>query len=166
MAIAQSKPAAIIVCGVGGAYPGTGLQVGDVVSASVEIYGDLGASSPGGFLDMKALGFPVVAEPTLLFNEIPLQLFPTEQRVPFVTVSTCTGTQHAAAAIHARTGGVVENMEGAAIAHVAHLHRVPVGELRGVSNMVTDRDKNTWKLSDAAMAAQEALLRWLANKAL
>jgi futalosine hydrolase len=161
LAITQKKPAAIIVCGVGGAYSASGLQIGDVVSASVEIYGDLGANSPSGFLDMKALGFPIVAEPTPLFNAIPLQLFPTEQRVPFVTVSTCTGTEAAAVALHSRTGGAVENMEGAAIAHVAHMHGVPIGELRGVSNLVTDRDTTKWKLKEAAAAAQEALLRWL-----
>lgn len=161
LAITQSTPGAIIVCGVGGAYPGAGLQICDVVSASVEIYGDLGADSPSGFLDMKALGMPLVARPTPLFNEIPLQLFPTEQRVPFVTVSTCTGTRHAAAALQSRTGGLVENMEGAAIAHVAHLHGVPIGEIRGISNIATDRDRSTWKLNDAAIAAQEALLRWL-----
>lgn len=161
LAITQSKPRAIIVCGVGGAYPASGLQLGDVVSASLEIYGDLGANSPVGFLDMKALGFPVVAGSTPLFNEIPLQLFPTERRVPFVTVSTCTGTRPAAVALQSRTSGAVENMEGAAIAHVAHLHGVPIGELRGISNMVTDRDTSTWKLKDAAVAAQEALMRWL-----
>ena len=55
-------------------------------------------------------------------------------------MSTCTGTDATARAIEARTGGAVENMEGAAVAHVAHLHGVPVGEVRGISNIVTDRD--------------------------
>ena len=161
LAIATSKPNAIVVCGVGGAYAASGLQVGDVASANVEIYGDLGANSPSGFLDMKALGFPVVAEPTPLFNEIPMQLFPAERRVRFVTVSTCTGATATADAIHNRTGGAIENMEGAAVAHVAHLHRVPVGEIRGVSNMVVDRDTSKWQLKDAAAAAQEVLLDWI-----
>ena len=56
--ILSDKPSSIVVCGVGGAYPSSGLQVGDVVCASMEFYGDLGASSPTGFLDMRALGFP------------------------------------------------------------------------------------------------------------
>ena len=163
LAIAHSKPAAIIVCGVGGAYGASRLQVGDVACASVEIYGDLGAESPAGFLDMRALGFPVVAQPTRLFNEFPLQLFPTERRVPFVTVSTCTGTAASAKILQGRTAGAVENMEGAAVAHVAHLHGVPVGEIRGISNMVTDRDTSTWRLKEAAAAAQERLLKWLAS---
>ena len=66
-------------------------------------------------------------------------------------------------ALEARTGGGVEDMEGAAVAHVAHLHAIPVGEVRGISNIVTDRDKSAWKLNEAAEAAQHALLDWLTN---
>lgn len=161
IAITQSRPHAIVVCGVGGSYPSSGLEVGDIVCAEVEIYGDLGAESPDGFLDMKALGFPVVSEPIQLFNELPMQVFPADRRVKFVTVSTCTGTRAMAGQLQSRTGGAVENMEGAAVAHVAHLHRIPVGELRAISNIVTDRDKSTWKLKEAAEAAQQALLSWL-----
>src|SRR5262245_62081783 len=87
MFLAQTGARAIVVCGVGGAYPSSGLAIGDVVCAASECYGDLGATSPSGFLDMKALGFPVVEGPTALFNEIPMQVFPVERRVPFVTVS-------------------------------------------------------------------------------
>ena len=77
VAIIEQAPDAIMVCGIGGAYPSSGLQVGEVASAEVEIYGDLGAQSPSGFLDMKTLGFPVIAAPAPLFNEIPMQVFPT-----------------------------------------------------------------------------------------
>ncbi|MGH9220149.1 MAG: futalosine hydrolase [Vicinamibacterales bacterium] len=161
LAIVEERPKAIIICGVGGAYPESGLEIGDVVCAEVEIYGDLGAQSPNGFLDMKALGFPVVSgSGAPLFNQLPMQLFPVDRRVPFVTVSTCTGTSEFAHELVRRTGGAVENMEGAAIAHVAHLHGIPVGEVRGISNMVTNRDSGTWKLKEAAEAAQHALLNW------
>ncbi len=162
--LAKIGARSIVVCGVGGAYPASGLQVGDVVCAASECYGDLGASSPSGFLDMKALGFPVVEAPTPLFNEIPMQVFPVERRVPFVTVSSCTGTDGAARDIERRTAGAVESMEGAAVAHVAHLHGVPVGEVRGVSNIVTNRDTTTWRLREAADAAQEAVLSWILHR--
>src|SRR5688572_7057367 len=155
---------AIIVCGVGGAYPASGLAIGDVVCAASECYGDLGATSPSGFLDMKALGFPVVEGPTALFNEIPMQVFPVDRRVRFVTMSCCTGTDGAAREIEKRTAGAVESMEGAAVAHVAYLHGIPVGEVRGISNVVTNRDTTAWKLNDAARAAQEAILSWIAHR--
>jgi futalosine hydrolase len=164
VAILEQRPDAIVVCGVGGAYPAAGLQICDVVSAEIEIYGDLGAQSPTGFLDMKALGFPVIGSPRPLFNELPLQIFPTASRARFVTVSTCTGTDSAAHEIASRTNGAVENMEGAAVAHVAHLLGISVGELRGISNMVTNRDVKSWKLKEAAVAVQEALVLWLDAK--
>src|SRR4051812_42459625 len=56
----ENEVRAVIGCGVGGAYPGADLAPGDVVCAESESYGDLGASSPDGFLDMRALGFPVI----------------------------------------------------------------------------------------------------------
>jgi futalosine hydrolase len=164
LAITRSRPAAIVVCGIGGAYPGSGLHLGDVACADSECYGDLGATSPGGFLDMQALGFPIVDGANPIYNVLPMQVFPSPRRVPFVTMSSCTGTDVAARAIAARTGGAVENMEGAAVAHVALMHGIPVGELRGISNLVTDRDTAAWRIRDAAGAAQEALLSWIAQR--
>jgi futalosine hydrolase len=53
-------------------------------------------------------------------------------------------------------------MEGAAIAHVAALYGIPAGEIRGISNRAGNRDRSSWRVADAAAAAQEALLAWLA----
>ena len=164
LALARARPAAIVVCGIGGAYAGSGLAIGDVACADSECYGDLGATSPAGFLDMQALGFPLVDGPPPLYNVLPLQLFPAPTRVRFVTMSSCTGIAATGREIEARTGGAVENMEGAAVVHVAALHGVPVGELRAISNLVTDRDPAAWRIKDAAAAAQEALLTWIAQR--
>lgn len=163
LAIAGSRPQRIIVCGIGGAYPDSGLTIGDVACATTECYGDLGATSPAGFLDLQAIGFPLIAGPPAIYNVLPMQLFPSPRRAGFVTMSSCTGVSAAARAIEARTGGAVENMEGAAVAHVATIHGIAVGEIRGISNMVTDRDTAAWRIKDAAAAAQEALLTWIAQ---
>lgn len=164
-AILRKRPEGIIVCGVGGAYPGSGLQIGDVVCANSECFGDLGSSSPAGFLDMHAIGLPLIpgAEPT--YNVLPMQIYPAARRARFVTVNMCTGTDEAAHAVESRTGGAVESMEGAAVAQVAKLSSIPVGEIRGISNMTGRRDKSTWRLKEAATAAQEALLEFLRHKA-
>ena len=162
--IARTPPKSIVACGVGGAYPAGRLSVGDVVCAGTECYGDLGATSPAGFLDMQALGFPVVDGETALYNVLPMTIFPCAKRVPFVTMSSCTGIDDVAQAIAARTSGVVENMEGAAVAHVAHLHGIPVGEIRGISNMVGNRNPAAWRVHDAAAAAQQALISWIQSR--
>lgn len=160
-ALTERPAGAVIICGVGGAYPASGLQPADVVCASTETYGDLGADSPGGFLDMQALGFPVVGGTPPLFNTLPLDLFPVPRRVPFVTCATCTGTDAKAAELQQRTGGMVESMEGAALVHVARLLGVKVGEVRGISNAAGARDRAAWRLHEAAAAARAAVVAWI-----
>jgi len=155
---------AVIVCGVGGAYPSSGLEVGEVVCAETELYADLGARTDDGFLDMEALGFPVIEGEQTLYNRLPLSLFPAARRVPFVTTTTCTGTDEVAEHIAARTGGAVESMEGAAFVHVALLHGAAVGEVRGISNHVGKRDRGSWRVKEAARLAQATVLKWLESQ--
>jgi futalosine hydrolase len=159
--LTTSRPRAVFACGIGGAYANTGTEIGDVLCASTETYGDLGAASPDGFLDMQALGFPVIGGASPLYNTLPLDLFPAPRRVPFVTNSTCTGSDDWAREVVGRTGGVIESMEGAAIVHVARLMHVPVGEIRGVSNVAGRRDRGSWRVHDAAAAARRALVEWI-----
>jgi futalosine hydrolase len=154
---------AILNCGIAGAYPLAfegGLNTGSVVCAESECYGDLGAQSAEGFLDLQAMGFPLIAKPKPIYNVLPLQLFPAPRRAAFVTVNTCTGSDEQALQLEARTGGAVESMEGAAIAHVAALYGIPCGEVRGISNRAGNRDRATWRVKEAAAVAQEALLAW------
>lgn len=160
-ALTDAPASGLIICGVGGAYRASGLQPGDVVCAASETYGDLGADSPDGFLDMQALGFPVVAGDPPIFNTLPLDIFPLARRVGFVTCATCTGTDEKADDIQARTGGAVESMEGAALVHVARMMGVPVGEVRGISNIAGRRDRGSWRLHEAAAAARKAVVAWI-----
>jgi len=161
--LSRERPRMVLSCGVGGAYPSSGLGIGAAVAAISDTWGDLGADSPGGFLDMEALGFPVLerAGEAPLFNRLPASLVPLERRAPFVTVSTCTGTDARAREIEERTQGAVESMEGAAILQVALAMGVPAGEIRGISNRAGDRDRSKWRVAKAARAAADALVRWI-----
>ncbi len=150
LAIEQQRPDGIIVVGIGGAYPGSGLSIGDVVCAESETFGDLGVETPDGFLQLTQF----------LQSTFPLQLFPTK-RARFVTVATCTGTDELSARIQSRTQGHVENMEGAAAAQIAARYGIPMGEVRGISNLTGHRNLASWKVQEAAAAAQAALMSWV-----
>jgi len=52
LAIEQQRPDAIVVVGIGGAYPGSALTIGDVVCAASETFGDLGVEAPEGFVEL------------------------------------------------------------------------------------------------------------------
>jgi futalosine hydrolase len=172
---------AIIVLGCGGAFPGSGLIVGDLALASEEIYGDEGVCTPNGFLDMEALDLPLAqSNGKYYFNRycasqqlrekaralIPQAIDSKDISLvegPFVTVSTCSGTLAGGLELVRRTGGICENMEGAAVAQVCAMHQVPFLEIRGISNLVEDRDLTRWNLKEAAENAQSAVQEILSN---
>ena len=53
-------------------------------------------------------------------------------------------------------------MEGAAAAHICALYEVPFLEIRGISNLVADRDRGSWQVDRAvAVAGRAALASWL-----
>ncbi|MEP6963724.1 MAG: futalosine hydrolase [Acidobacteriota bacterium] len=152
-AVESERPDRIILVGIGGAYPNSGLSIGDVVCAESECYGDMGVEAPDGFLDIQTLGF--------LETTFEMHVFPAPHRGRFVTVSTCSGTDQLSQRIQVRTQGAVENMEGAAIAQIAASYKIPCGEIRGISNFTGNRDRKSWKIPEAAMAAQSVLIDWL-----
>ncbi|GFP22067.1 futalosine hydrolase [Candidatus Hakubella thermalkaliphila] len=80
----------------------------------------------------------------------------------FVTVSTSTGTSKRAREIERRFstsgGAICENMEGAAVAHVCTMYGIPMLEIRGISNIVEDRDKSKWDIKKAAENCQKIML--------
>jgi futalosine hydrolase len=158
----------LVSVGIAGAYPSSGLNPGDVAVASSETYADEGCFSQHGWLDMESLGRPLVdREDMSFYNTFPLEVprdcsYPVG---PFLTLSTVTGTKGASEALMERfPSAMCETMEGAAVAHVAAMFRLRCTEIRGVSNVVEDRDRDSWLVEEAAEAAQSALLELLNNR--
>jgi len=177
--LSERKPSAVILFGCGGAYPGRGLSIGDMALAEEEIYGDEGAITPDGFLDMQKIGFPLCSnDDASFYNHLPLHqglhaeararlkafLSPQGRHLapgPFVTVSTCSGTDAAGLQMAKQTGGICENMEGAAVNHVCLQHDTPLLEIRGISNLTVDRNPQGWDIPAAAEIAQKCVLELL-----
>src|SRR5208283_3872518 len=137
-------PSHVYNAGVAGAYPGSGLSLGDVAVAENEFYGDEGIVTETGFHTIDTIGMPLVfIGGSYYYNQFPLvvpEIFrDSESRGNFVTVSACTGTRTGAMEMESRFNAICENMEGAAIAHVCTLNNIPVTEVRGISNIVGNR---------------------------
>jgi futalosine hydrolase len=180
--LALHQPQALLVVGCGGALPGSRLQVGDLALASSEIFGDEGMLTPQGFQDLAAMNLPLLSSSSPpLYNTCPVdpdwlqrakeQLTPFAAAAgialatgPFVTVSTCSGTTSGGEILSRRSGGICENMEGAAVALVCARHNIPFCEVRGISNLVEDRNLAHWDLAGAAAIAQQALIALLCTE--
>lgn len=163
----------LLVFGVGGAYPASGAQVGDLAVATREIAGDEGVLTAEGFRDTQYIGIPLLRSSAAnLYNVFPASdsLLKPALRIlgsgrsdrvhagAFVTLSSCTGTASRASELEMRYHGLCENMEGAAAAQVALSHEVPWLEVRGISNLVEDRNLTAWNIPRAAEAVQKAVL--------
>ncbi|MGI5939653.1 MAG: hypothetical protein ACOX8V_03040 [Thermoleophilia bacterium] len=75
-----------------------------------------------------------------------------------LTLSRATGLDAEATVLVERWGALAESMEGAAAAHMCVLYGVPFLEVRGISNLVTDRDRASWEIDRAIRAAGQAAL--------
>jgi len=174
---AKPKPSLVIQTGIAGAYVPAGIAVGSVLLADTEIYGDLGVLTPDGWRPMEEIGIPLVeatASRPARFNYFPLDAALVARAASaagalvartgkFLTLSQVTGVRALGDALHERFGALCESMEGAAAAHVCALHDVPFLEVRGISNLVEDRDRGKWRIKEAADAAQAVTLRLIEN---
>lgn len=176
--LSSCRPEALLLFGCGGAYLGTGLDLGDLALASGEIFGDEGVATPTGFQDLAETKLAMRPGPEKFYNNWPidntlkdwaqplLQAHADDNKIklrsgPFVTVSTCTGSTVVATEIVQRTRGLCENMEGAAVALACQQLSTPLLEVRGISNLVEDRDTSRWDLPAGMAAAQRAVLELL-----
>lgn len=91
------------------------------------------------------------------------EIFPDVICGSFVTVNCCSGTTELSNELQQRTGGICENMEGAAAAQVCAEFEIPLLELRGISNPTGTRDPQQWDIERGSEAAQLGILELLEN---
>ena len=160
--------------GIGGAYPSSGLKVGDIAVAEKEVYADEGVLLKDGLHSLEVTGIPLLKiRGQRYFNE-----FSVDKRLSrlalktsgtvshcrsgvFLTVSACTGTKKRAAELAGKFDAVCENMEGAAVAHICRIYGIPFVEIRGISNIVEDRNMKKWDMELASENCQKAVLNFL-----
>ena len=166
LAVHTLKPERVIQFGIGGAYAGSFLSIGMVAVAEREVHLDTGVVIDEGWLGMKEVGFPLL--------EGRYNVFPTDEGLTrdlegttgalpgtFGTSETVTGSFDRAETLQRRFDLSVESMEGAAAAQVCLALETPFAELRGVSNIVGERDKRAWNIPLAVRSVNEALLGFL-----
>lgn len=148
--LVERAPTQVVVFGVAGAYPGSGLSVGDVCLVGEDRLADDGVLDERGFRDLAAMELgdpgPFRADVEATTQVAGLLGVPI---VGGATVSTCSATDTASAELAARTGADVETMEGAAIGLACAAASVPWVQLRAISNMTGNRESAGWDFERA-----------------
>ena len=166
-------PTAVLLCGCGGSYPDSGLQIGSLALAKSETFGDLGVATTAEFIPLDQLNLPQNPQlAPVIRHSFPLasdwlnwaqKILPEAVYGTFVTVNCCSGNPDLSMELQQRCGGICENMEGAAVAQVCAEFDLPLLELRGISNPTGTRDPQQWDLERGAEAAQTGILQLLGN---
>lgn len=161
--LSSLKPKRILNIGIAGAYPNSGLAIGDLIIADSECYGDIGFELPG------EPGFQSVAEAEFgAFYKQALPLVPdnsflagpwrtTAKTGRGCTVNCCTGTEATGLLRAQLFQAQFETMEGAAVAQVSGQFHIPVTEIRAISNRAAQRDMRRENILLALARLREAV---------
>lgn len=159
-AILAERPSLVIQVGICGSFSGA-YPIGSVVQVQEEIYSELGADSPEGFLDLEALGFPLfqVGE-QVWYNRMrnPSKPLPSLAAVTGITVNRVHGVASAISQTQQIWHPDVESMEGAALFQVCLGSGIPFYEIRSVSNYVEDRNRAGWDIPLALKSLSDTLI--------
>lgn len=160
-ALAAADYRLVISAGIGGGFFGQA-PIGSIVLANNIVAADLGAETGDGFASLDELGFGSAriaadADWSRCFLGRLAAAGLSVKLAPVITVSTVTGTAATAAARAAFVpGAAAEGMEGYGVATAAMLQRIPVVEIRAISNPVGPRDRGAWRIKEALQALKAA----------
>ncbi len=171
------RPDLVWLIGCGGAYPESGLKIGDFALASEEIWAEAGAYTEAGWKSLDKINLPyLIKNGRYLYNCFPmnerlnnllaksiLSLLPNSNLKigPFLTTDATTGDIQRLSILRQRFFGVCENMEGAAVAQVCIIYGIPCLELRCISNLVGSYNRKNWKIASAAKNCQKLIINLL-----
>jgi len=166
--IQRVQPDWIVNIGIAGAYPGSGLSIGDIARVRSEQFGDVGFELPEEpwfrpILDTEfAAGYHRIAlehNPMFRIDVPDLKVVETDA----LTVSTCTGSERTGRMREQLFAVQIETMEGAAVALAAVEASIPVCEIRAISNIASSRDMRPSNIRLAIDNLSTYLQAWRSN---
>lgn len=161
--VTQASPAAVLLVGIAGAYPG-GPSMGEATWFGDAAMDGIGAGEGEGLILPSKMGFPQ-------WPGSPAAPEPTFERAPLAgpggLILTVAAAADSAAMVEARAsrfpGALAEDMETFGASLACGMAGVPLFALRGISNHAGDRDVGGWRIDDALAAVAAELERHLAE---
>lgn len=142
--LASFQPDLVLNIGIAGAYPNSGLAVGDIAVARSETVGDIGFELP----DEPSFRHVSSAPFGRFYRKLPLTPVPEQGWRPAgyhivvtdgCTVNMCTGTSRTGLMRERLHDVGMESMEGAAVALACDAAGIRASEVRAISNIAADR---------------------------
>ena len=161
---ANYRPDLVIQAGVAGSFtPG---KIGDVVAIHEDAFADMGVFEEERFktiFDLNLGGrndFPYSNGYLQNPYQALLSLSGLEQ-LRGISVNTITTAKKTIEWYQQNEKAAVESMEGAALHYTCLMEKIPFIQVRAICNEVGERDKANWKLRDAVIKLNEALISFI-----
>ncbi len=163
--IEKQKPALIIQVGIAGCFD-IYENVDQTFVIKNEVFADVGVEENGDWMDLFDMGFiekntfPNTANKleNSRLKEFNLLKLPA---VAAITVNEVTTRKERRDQYVKKYNPFLESMEGAALHYVCLMKSVPFIQMRTISNMVGERDKQKWQLKPAIEHLNDTLIKYL-----
>jgi len=160
--VLEEKPGLVIQAGIAGCFDNDAV-LGGVFVIAEEMLGDTGVEENGHWIDLFDLKLQQPDNPPFTDKVLPnpwlqkfnLLLLPTARGI---TVNEITASTHRREQLIKKYNPFVESMEGAALHYTCLQQGIPFLQVRAISNYIGERDKSKWKMKDAIVNLNEALL--------
>jgi futalosine hydrolase len=157
--LAENRFGSVIILGVCGAYPESGLSIGEMVRIDTETVGDLGVQEcDGSFVPWRAINNSQSDFYSVSTLDRAPKIIQKLKGVSGLSVNCCTGTESMASMRYRLFGADVESMEGAAGFAVCNALKISVYEVRVVSNIASTRDLTRWEVASALKILKKQFL--------
>ncbi len=151
----------VLNLGIAGSFVSS-LKPGEVVYIKEEVFADLGIEDDGsvktlfeaGLMDGNKFPFrngKLASKTDPYLNKTLFEL----RKGKGLTVNMASGSEISAKKFYAKYHSEVESMEGAAVFYTCLMGNVPFAEIRAISNVVGERNKSKWKMSEAITRLSE-----------
>jgi len=161
--LAQQDYDLVMNAGVAGAFD-RNLRIGEVVRVNSDSFPEMGAEDGEAFLSLMDLelieddDYDLAGGVMTVHGFEDLRSVGALQEVAGITVNTVHGNEESIAALAERADAQIESMEGAAVIFAAMCAKVDVLCLRGISNFVERRNKESWRIPEAVENLNAILL--------
>jgi futalosine hydrolase len=165
--IARLKPDLIIQVGIAGSFNPT-LVLGTAVTVRQEMVADMGVYESDVYHDIFDLGLaeknmPPFEQGAIVNHHDYLINAASLPAVSAVSVNEISTSAEKINVFAEKYKADIESMEGAALHYVCAMQQIPFIQIRGISNLVGERDKTKWKIPESMLAATNACIN-LINK--
>ena len=157
----------VVQVGIAGCFSDT-IEIGSAVVVEDELVNDMGVFEKDGYKDLFSLGLlnenSVPFENGVLHNPNEMLLKATDLKfVRGIGVNEISTSSMKIKLFKEVYKADIESMEGSAFHYVCMMRKIPFIQIRGISNIVGERNKSKWKIKEAIDAIMPPLIKLISQ---